>query len=156
MTKSALMTVVAASSLVSAQPLAAATLPDERVSAGQRTGAFAGARVRLALGGSPEASAALTLAPMQRAVAGDGAVRMRFGEGLALGVSGEKPVALTLAGTRVDRLGIAANAKIEPNASRHGISTLGYVAIGVGVLVVAAVVLYGACGSGEICNTEDQ
>lgn len=139
------------------QPLQAASLDAGPPPAGERSmGAFAGARVRLSLGAAPKASAAIAIAPMQRATTGDGAVRMRFGEGLSFGTDIRGPVALRLAGTRVDRLGIASNGKVDERAGKHGISTVGYVAIGVGVLAVVALALYVGCGTGEICNTDDE
>ncbi|WP_431849450.1 hypothetical protein [Allosphingosinicella sp.] len=117
-------------------------------------GAFAGARLRLSLGAAPKASAAFAIAPMQRSTTGDGAVRMRFGEGLAFGTDGGEPVTLRLAGRRVDRLGIAPNGRVDERAGKHGISTVGYVAIGVGVLVAVVFALGEACRTGEICGSD--
>ncbi|HEX8401386.1 MAG TPA: hypothetical protein VF628_06735 [Allosphingosinicella sp.] len=132
---------------MSAQPALAAGLDaGDAATGGQNVGAFAGARLRLTLGAAPKASAAVTLAPMQRAWRGDGSIQTRFGEGLALGTAGGEPVALRLAGTRVDRLHLAQNGKVDGTARRHGISTLGYVAIGVGVILVGAFIAYGAIG----------
>jgi hypothetical protein len=68
----------------------------------------------------------------------DGAGRTRFGEGLELGIAQDRPLELSLAGTRVDRIGIAPGGT-TPGGPRAGVSTLGWVAIGLGatVLVVA-------------------
>lgn len=121
----------------------AASLDPVPAVAGQhRTGAFAGARVRIALGGGSKASAGLTLAPIQRALVDDGSMRLRFGEGLALGVSDDGPVALRLAGARLDRLHVSRNGRIDASGARHGISTAGYIAIGVGVAVIVGGLLF--------------
>jgi hypothetical protein len=156
------------------QPAHAASL-DAGPAAGERSmGAFAGARLRLSLGAAPNASAAFAITPMQRSIMGDGAVRMRFGEGLSFGTDGREPVALRLAGMRVDRLGLAPNGRVDERAGKHGISTLGYVAIGVGCwpwscspwarpaaraksVASTAVVVFAlgeACRTGEICGID--
>lgn len=149
------MTALIAAAL--AQPAYAASLDAGLAESGQQAnGAFAGARLRLSLGARPKASAALAIAPIGRSVGGDGSVRTRFGEGLSFGTGANEPVAFRLAGTRVDRLHLASNGKVEDGTRKHGISTAGYVAIGVGVLVVAALALYVGCGTGEICNVDDE
>ncbi len=138
--------------LGSTQSLHAAGLdPDPGASARHGSvSAFAGARIRLSLGRSSSAArraeAALMVAPLGRSVDSDGAVRLRVGEGLALGLRPRQPLALTLAGQRLDRLGLAQSSRNVPTGERHGISTLGYAAIGVGVLLVGAFVAYGAIG----------
>jgi hypothetical protein len=71
---------------------------------------------------------------------------MRFGEGLALGFGQNQPVALTLAGTRVDQLRFGPGGKQVPTGHVKNMSTAGYVAIGAGVLLVAAFVAYAAVG----------
>ncbi len=138
--------------LLSAQSLQAATLePDQGTSARhQSASAFAGARLRLQLGRSSSAAnraqAGLMIAPLARSIGSDGAVRLRIGEGLALGIQPKQPLALTLAGQRLDRLGSVPGGRNVPPSERKGISTLGYAAVGVGVLLVAAFVAYGAIG----------
>jgi hypothetical protein len=142
------LTIVSLSLSAAIQPVGAATLdPDRNVATGQQTtGAFAGARVRLPLGPDSTVSAGLAFAPIGRSIGNDGAVRMRFGEGLALGFGTQQQVTLTLAGTRVDRLGFRSNGREVPVGDRKGISTVGYVAIGAGLVLVAAFVAYGAIG----------
>jgi hypothetical protein len=121
--------------------------PDRGLSVGHQTaGAFAGARFRLQLGPTLEARAGLALAPLGRSVGHDGAVRMRLGEGLALELGRKQPLSLTLSGTRLDQLRFGPSGKNVPPGDRKGFSTLGYVAIGVGVVLVAAFVAYGAVG----------
>jgi hypothetical protein len=101
-------------------------------------GAFAGARLRVPLGGARDERrlrAGLTLAPTLRTSAADGESQLRFGEGLELGVTGRQPVRLLLAGQDVRRLGAA-----EDNDDRGGgPSTLGWIAIGVGTFLIVAV-----------------
>lgn len=109
------------------------------------TGAFAGMRVRVPLGGNPadrQLRAGLMVAPTLHSRRADGGTRTRFGEGLELGLHQDRPLELTFAGTRVDRLGVAPNGT-APNGRRAGVSTLGWVAIGAGaVLVVGLGVAY--------------
>lgn len=107
----------------------------------QRAGAFGGLRLRIPLDGRADrrqVRAGLAIAPTLQSRAGDGAVRTRIGEGLELGFSPNRAPALTLAGTRIDRLGV-------PAGRRANVSTVGWVAIGVGatlaVLAVAAVLV---------------
>jgi hypothetical protein len=119
-----------------AQPALAATLgPGEQT----RIGAFGGVQLRVPLGGAraeaPRAS--LGIAPVARTQDLNGAGRTRIGEGLQLSLEPNRPVTLYLAGTRLDRLGMAPSGE-TPGGERAGISTLGWVGIGVGALVVVA------------------
>lgn len=98
----------------------------------QRAGAFGGLRLRVPLDGGPrqrQLRAGFALAPTLQSRAGDGAVRTRIGEGLELGFSPNRAPALTLAGTRIDRLG-------APAGRRANVSTVGWIAIGVGATLV--------------------
>lgn len=127
---------VAGQLMLGAQPALAATLgPGEQT----RIGAFGGVQVRVPLGGSraeaPRAS--LGIAPIAHSQDQRGAGRTRIGEGLALSLGPNRPVELNLAGTRLDRLGLAP-ARHTPDGPRAGVSTLGWVGIGVGALVVVA------------------
>ncbi len=146
--------VLAAQMAGAAQPASAAAPVEPR---SQQTGAFAGFRLRVALDGNARqrpVRVALTLAPTLHSQRVDGAVRTRFGEGLELGVGNDRQPALTLAGTRVDRLGVRPSG-MAPEGSRAGVSTVGWIAIGVGVSAVTAFALYGLCASGEICSIDD-
>lgn len=126
---------VIASGLVTA-PVQAADWSDVR------PGTFVGAR--LTLGGKRGArpSAAFTIAPTQNRISSDG-MTMKIGEGIALNLtSGAKPT-LTLAGIRADQaLGLSPSTEAKAKA-KLGISTGGWVAIGLGVAAVVggAVVL---------------
>ena len=107
-----------------AVPARAAELDGRGAEATER-GAFAGARLRVPLGGraGDEARAGLTLAPALHDERG----RLMLGEGLEFGVAGRDGPALRLAGRRLDRAGAG---------PRAGVSTLGAIAIGAGVVAL--------------------
>ena len=110
-------------------------------SSGRETnaGAFAGFRLRVPLDGHPTqrgVRAGLTVAPTMQTRDLQGERRTQIGEGLELGVTGGQPLALSIAGRPVSQLTRGAEA---PGARRAGVSTLGWVAIGVGVVVVAGI-----------------
>jgi len=132
---------VAAQTFVAIQPAAAASL--EETTTVQR-GTFAGARIRISLGGRQQDQkfrAGLTVAPTLRSQTISGETRTRIGEGLELGFTGKRPLALSLAGRPVSGL-LPGGGKSE-DERRLGISTGGYVAIGVGAaLLVGGLVFY--------------
>ena len=134
MKKLTIAALVCAQTLAAAQPAAAQLAAQEQ----RQMGAFAGVRLRVPLDG-PRADrgvqAGLTVAPALHSRSADGASRARLGEGLELGIRPNHPLALSLAGTRVDRLGMAPNGA-APDGRRAGVSTLGWVGIGVGTVVV--------------------
>ena len=83
---------VAAQMIVSAQPATAAGFEQ---GTSVQTGTFAGARIRLSLGGKQQDQkfrAGLTMAPTLRSQAISGETRMRIGEGLELGFTGKRPL----------------------------------------------------------------
>jgi hypothetical protein len=106
-------------------------------------GAFAGLRLKMALGGSDggegRARLALTMAPTAYSRVGARTLSS-MGEGLEFGVSpGAKPE-LTLAGQRLDRMVLLVKPREDPRAN---VSTVAKVAIVAGVvLVVGAVAWY--------------
>ena len=151
-----IMKKIAITALIVAQtasPAAAAELIDARADS-VRPGAFAGARLRISLDSGPRerVRAGLTLAPTRHVLRTNGSNRLRFGEGVELG-SGERggPQVL-VAGQPIRHVVEGGGA---PEGARSNMSTVAWVAIGVGVLAVGAFLLYGLCGSGEICDTED-
>ncbi len=141
MKKYVIVSLVATSLLMVAQPAAAANLEG---ATSVQSGTFAGARVRISLGGKMQdrkVRAGLALAPTLRSQARSGEFRTRIGDGLELGFNGQRPLALSLAGRPVSRL-LPGGDRSE-DERRLGISTGGYVAIGVGVAaLVGAFVLY--------------
>lgn len=146
MKKLMIAALVAAQAVTAAQPAVAAEVVDVQ---GIRPGAFAGVRVRVPLdaaAGDRQVRAGLTIAPALTARTADGAVRTRIGEGVELGVSPGGPAALTLAGTRIDRLG-------APNGRRANLSAWEWVGIGVGTLVTLAIL--GAVAFDEISDQSE-
>lgn len=103
-------------------------------------GAFVGARVQLSLGGKakPRPRAALTVAPSRRIVS-DRSVQTRIGEGVALSLSPGSGPTFTLAGSPVSSLhGVRPSGSTRADGKAH-LSSAGWVAVGVGVALVAAV-----------------
>jgi hypothetical protein len=121
-----------------------------------RVGVFAGAQLKLTLGGSRAVAprASLGIAPVVRSQRPDGFDRTRIGEGLQLSLEPNRPVELNFAGTRLDRLGLAPSGQ-APDGLRAGISPLGWAAIGVGVVAVTVVVLFESCKNGDICGSDN-
>jgi hypothetical protein len=151
--------------LTVAPPAMAAGLTD---GGNPQMGTFGGLRVRVPLDGHANRQpvrAGLTLAPTMHTRTPDGERRTLIGEGLELGFNGNRPLTLSLAGTPVHRLGAAQNEpegqepqEAEEEEEGDGPSTLGWIAIGVGgLLVVTAGLGYLAvseildCDPGEEC-----
>jgi len=136
---------------LAAQPAMAADLTSDRTSVAQRQGAFAGARLRVPLGGSKsnKIRAGLTVAPLVQGRSNSGEIRTRLGEGLEFGIAGEtrKP-ALSFAGTPVSQL---AQGKAGPAGAKKGVSTIGWVAIGVGAVLVSLVAITAICLDDSDC-----
>lgn len=133
------MKTLAAASLIAAQLLAAAPAraADLGVTADQaqvRMGAFAGARVRLALGGRDEGRvrAGLTLAPFSHSQTMDGRTASRYADGLEFGISGSEPASVRLAGYRIG----PGPVRGEAGGPRLGLSTIETALVVGGVIVV--------------------
>ena len=141
---------VAAQIAGSSQSAFAAEL--EPAGAVQRQGAFAGARLRIPLGSSKaqKPRIGLTVAPLRQSQGADGRIRTGFGQGLELGLGETGKPALSLAGQRVDRLMLGPAGK-APEGQRAGVSTLGWVAIGVGAVALVLVALVLACDADDDC-----
>jgi opacity protein-like surface antigen len=135
-----------------AAPAAAADLVTDARSEGTRTGSFAGARVRISLDGvsRDRLRAGIALAPTAHSLR-DGAPQIRIGEGLEYGLTDRRGPALSLAGRPVREL---MEGPRGANGRRQNVSTLGWVAIGVGVVVVA-VVGYGVWLTHELSESEE-
>lgn len=139
-------------SLLAGQVLAApAGAADFAESREQQAGAFAGFRLRMPLDGPARQRsirAGLTLAPtmLSRSIAGDS--EMRIAEGFELGITGRSPVRLSIGGTPVNRL---AEGRTGPDGQRHGISTIGWIAIGVAAAAVIVVGAAAICASDHDC-----
>jgi hypothetical protein len=137
-----------------AQPAFAADLGDQGGAGTQRRGAFAGARLRVPLDGARagKAQAGLTVAPIVQGRKADGSIRTRFGEGLELRLSGTARPQLAFGGRSLAQL---TQGRAGPDGRKTGISTIGWVAIGVGVAAVTVYALGQLCADGEICGEED-
>ena len=123
--------------LSAASPALAADIEDGRTVAPAAFGAFAGARLRVPLGSreGPKAGLALTNVRV------DGSGARRFSRGVEFGFGGADKLQLSIAGQRVDRLGMQPGGR-SPEGQRLGISTVGWVAIGVGVAAVVGGLLF--------------
>lgn len=131
-----LLAAIAATTLLSAPIQAAAWQGADEA----RAGAFVGARLQLPLGGAMSAQprAGFALAPTQSRISTDGMVRTRIGEGLAFNLAPNTRPSVTLAGIRADTaLGLQARKRSTPD-HKSGVSTGGWIAIGVGTALVVA------------------
>jgi hypothetical protein len=129
--------VAAAQVLPAAQPAAAAELSQDRMAAPTRVSAFAGARLRVPLGGGgekPRVGLALT-STLRGGTTGE----LRFAKGVELGLSGRgSKLGLSLAGRPLAHF---APGRSGPEGQKQGFSTLGYVAIGASLVIIAGGVL---------------
>jgi hypothetical protein len=103
-----------------------------------RMGAFAGARLRVSLGGKKQTvRAGLMAAPSVRSVK-DGASSLRIGEGLEYGLTDRRPQpGLSFAGRQIG------SGKHRPDGPRQNVSTTGYIAIAAGVVLLSGLVFLG-------------
>ena len=141
-----------AAQLASAAPARAADLIEAAGPDSTRIGSFAGARLRISLDREPRerVRAGLTIASTAQSLRADGAARLRISDGLEFGVTDRRGPALSLSGQPVNRL-VAGGA--GPNGERRNVSTLGWVGIGVGVVLVG-VVGYGLWLNHELSSNE--
>jgi hypothetical protein len=137
-----------------AQPAFAADLGDRGSAGPQRQGAFAGARLRIPLSGTiaGKAHAGLTVAPIVQGRQSDGSIRTRFGEGLELRLAGTSRPQLAFGGRSLAQL---SQGRTGPDGRKLGISTIGWVAIGVGVVAVTFFALGKLCSDGDICGDDN-
>lgn len=144
---------VAAQLVSGATPAGAAEIPGEVASPrSQQMGTFVGARLRVPFDGAERAPrATLTAAPALHSIQASGEHRLRIASGFELGVQGGD-LRLDLAGAPLSRL---VEGGETPDGRRGNISTVGWVAIGVGAVAATIFTLYALCGSGEICSTDD-
>jgi len=118
---------------LAAQPAMAADFGDQPAAAAQQHGAFAGARLRLPLGGAGhKARAGLSVAPIAQGRQADGSVRTRIGEGMELGFAGRDKAELSLAGRPVAQI---VQGPAGPDGEKLGTST------GKGLLIVGGIVV---------------
>jgi hypothetical protein len=142
----------AAQIVAAAQPAFAADL-GERGTVAQRQGAFAGARLRIPLSGSRagKAQAGLTVAPILQGRQADGSIRTRFGEGVELRMTGERGPQMAFGGRSLAQL---TEGRTGPDGRKMGVSTIGWIAIGVGVAAIIVVAAGVACQETNCTNSE--
>ena len=130
--------------LVAVQPAAAAEIVDAAQPEATQRGAFAGARLRVPLGGKTEkARAGLAFAAVERArTTGES----RIAPGLEYGFAGGRGLELAVAGRPLAEL---------RGERKAGVSDLGWVAIGVGTVLVVGVIAVGAWFHHEINEPHD-
>lgn len=107
-----------------------------------RSGAFAGARFQIALGGrsTSKPRAHFTIAPAVTRISRNNGVQTTIGEGAALNW-GARP-SLTLMGVRADQaLGISPSVGTD-GTRKLGLSSGGWVAVGVGAIALAGGILF--------------
>jgi hypothetical protein len=121
--------IVTAQIAVSAQPAAAAELLQDGVQPASEVSAFAGARLRVPLGGREKPQAGLALTSTMRS---GPTAALRFAKGAELGFSGDARLRLSLAGRPVSTL---APGPAGPEGRKLGTST------GTGLLIVGGIVL---------------
>lgn len=131
---------VVSQSLATTAPGLAATLDEQPATTQQSRGAFAGARLRIPLGGeklTPRAGLAFTA--IQRSADGDGRSSLRFSEGVEFGFAGSARPQLMLAGRPIGARGLGVAQDGDEDKDR-GPSTLGVIAIVAGgILVVGGI-----------------
>jgi hypothetical protein len=119
------------------QSAAAAELNQERTETASQVSAFAGARLRVPLGGGgekPHAGLALT-STLRTGPTGP----LRFAKGAELGFSGtNSKLGFSLAGRPLSQL---APGRRGPDGRKQGFSTLGWVAIGASAVIIVGGVL---------------
>jgi hypothetical protein len=131
---------LAAQAAPGASAARAAELAPESQARETRMGAFAGARVRLSLGGERKSlRAGLTAAPALHSLR-DGAARMRIGEGLEIASRDLRRPGVTVAGRSFTE---AAGIPRAPDGRRQNVSTTGWIAIGAGVVLLGGVLVLG-------------
>jgi hypothetical protein len=147
MKKLLIAAVVAGQIAGSSQAAYAAELPRDGAAMPNQVSAFAGARLRVPLGGGrekPKAGLALT-STLRSGATGE----VRFAKGVELGFAGEDAkLRLSLAGKPVAQLAQGGRA---PEGRKQGVSTIGWVAIGVGFVALVLVALVAACSADDDC-----
>ena len=130
------VTSVLAAAAISA-PLHATPWQDQ--GAQERPGAFIGARFKMSFGGPARSRprAQVTIAPTRSSLSNSGQVTTRIGEGLALDFTSNAKPTLTLAGARADTALRPQRENPADPRTKLGISSTGWVAIGLGVVALA-------------------
>ena len=141
MKKTMIALLCAGQSMAALEPAVAAELHSDRSGASAQMGSFAGARLRMPLGATEgrKLRAGLAVAPMLRNQRADGEVRTRLGEGVELAFGGGSKARFALGGQSLSRLTQSGS---SPDGRKLGLSTAGWLGIGVGVIVLTVGGLY--------------
>ena len=127
----------------------AAEIPADGSVVAREHGTFAGARLRVPFGGAEAGRprAGLTLTSLDRTQLASGAERLRFGEGMELGIAGGEPVKLRLGGLSLgERLAAIPQADAERKQRKTGkvilkgaavLAIIGVAVVGGALLAVA-------------------
>jgi hypothetical protein len=153
MRKFAIALLLTGQALAGAQPAIAAELTGAQE---QRMGAFGGLRVRIPLDGDVrqrQVRAGIAFAPTLQTQTLQGESRTRLAEGIELGFRPDGPATLSIAGTPVSQL---AQGPRGPDGRRLGVSTAGWVAIGVGTVVAVLGVGYWAFSEAMDCDDDEE
>lgn len=127
---------------LAATPAVAASIADHPPAAQHRVGAFAGARLRIAMGGehAGQPRIGLAVAGIDHRRAGDGGIGTRFAEGVEFGFAADRRLGLSLAGRplRATKASLQDEAKDDDEGGiSTGLLIAGgvLVALGVGTLL---------------------
>lgn len=116
-------------------------------------GGFAGLRLRLPLTGpTAKLRVSMTVAPMFRSANTDGRSVLRFGDGLGVGFSPGEAARVSFAGRPLSAFSPRSEELDKRNA--NGVSTLGWVAIGVGAAALLYVAAFAACQETNCLNSD--
>jgi hypothetical protein len=124
------------------QPVLAADPLADHGATVQRRGGFAGARLHIAFGGrdAGQPRAGLAITPVLQNETAQGLQRPRFGEGAELSLTGPRGRELMLAGRPVANF--SGYGPIAGEDRKLGVSTTGWVLIGVGAVAIVGAVLF--------------
>ncbi|HEX8534676.1 MAG TPA: hypothetical protein VF662_10950 [Allosphingosinicella sp.] len=137
MKKLMIATILSGAVLSPAAPAFGADIEDGRTAGPAHFGAFAGARLRMPLGGSEKPKAGLAFTNVRL----DGSGARRFSKGIEVGFAGSEKLQVSIAGRQLDRLGMQPLGR-GPEGRKAGVSTIGWVAIGAGVAIIVGAALF--------------
>ncbi len=139
MKKMTIAALLAAQLALAAQPAFAA---DFATTQDQRAGVFAGFRLRVPLDGAPrqrQVRAGLAVAPTLHSRTGNGALRLRIGEGMEFGYRSNRPLSFSLAGQDLGRFRLGAAEDGQHRGMPTGRILLivgGVIVVGIGVATI--------------------
>jgi len=122
-----------------AAPLQARDLRDQTIDT--RSGTFVGAQLHVPFGGkiADRPRVSLGISPTRSRISNAGMVHTNIGEGLALSFTPDSKPTLTFAGVRADEAFGLKQSGAAGAEREQGVSTGGWIAIGVGTVALVAV-----------------